>query len=67
VLKVHVASVYLNLRCFRGMLQVLHTDVAKVDQDITHVEYVASILDECFKYLFKMFHLFQTYVASVLI
>jgi hypothetical protein len=46
---------------------VLHTDVAKVDQDITHVEYVASILDECFKYLFKMFHLFQTYVASVLI
>jgi len=49
------------------MLQVLQTDVAKVDRDVAHVEYVASVSDECFKYLFKMFHLFQTYVASVLI
>jgi hypothetical protein len=37
-------------------------DVAKVDRDIA---YVASVSQACCKHLFKMFHLFQTYVASV--
>jgi hypothetical protein len=40
--------------CFRPMLQVFHLDVA----------YVSNI---CCKRLFKMFHLFQTYVRSVFI
>jgi hypothetical protein len=31
------------------------------------VEYVASVLETCRNSLFKMFHVFQTYVASVLI
>jgi hypothetical protein len=37
---------------------VLHADVAKVDRDVAHVAYVASVSDECFESLFKMFHLF---------
>jgi hypothetical protein len=36
-------------------------DVTKVDRDVA---YVASVLQACCKGLFKMFHLFQTYVAS---
>ena len=52
-------------KCFIGMLQVLHhMDVAKVDWDVA---YVVSVSNECCKHLSKMFHLFQTYVASVLI
>jgi hypothetical protein len=42
---------------------VLYIDVAKVDRDITHVVMVIHI---CFKCMFQIFHLFQTYVASVL-
>jgi hypothetical protein len=42
------------------MLQMFHMDIAKVDQD------VASVSEACCKRLFKMFHLFQTYVARVL-
>jgi hypothetical protein len=38
---------------------VFHMDVAEVDQD------VASVLESCCKRLFKMFQLFQTYVASI--
>ena len=38
---------------------MFHVDVAKVDQD------VASVSEVCCKRLFKMFHLFQTYAASV--
>ena len=45
---------------FRGMLQVFHMDVAKVDHDVA---YAASVLEACCKQLFKVFHLFQTYVA----
>jgi hypothetical protein len=45
----------------RGMLQVFHMDIAKVGRDVA---YVASVLEACYKRLFKMFHLFQTYVAS---
>jgi hypothetical protein len=37
------------------MLQVVHMDVAKVDQDVT---FVASVSKTCRKLLFKMFHLF---------
>jgi hypothetical protein len=45
------------------MLQVLHTDVAKVDQDVAHV---AIAIHVCCKRLFEMFHPFQTRVARVL-
>jgi hypothetical protein len=38
-------------------------DVASRSGDVIHV---ASVLEVCCKSLFKMFHLFQTYVASVL-
>jgi hypothetical protein len=45
----------LQFKCFSsGMLQVVHMDVAKVDQNI------ASISEAYCKPLFKMFHLFQT-------
>jgi hypothetical protein len=43
---------------------VLHTDVTKIDRDVA---YVASVSDKCCERLFKIFHLFQTYFASVLI
>jgi hypothetical protein len=47
------------------MLQVLHIDVAKVDQDVA---YVAIVVDICCKLLFSMFYLFfYTHVASVFI
>ena len=61
----HVASVHLKcFRCFRGMFQVFHTDVAKVDRD---VPYVAMVVHVCCNRLSSMFHLFfQTYVANVL-
>ena len=35
---------------------------AKVDRDVA---YVAMVMHVCFKCMFKMFHLYQTYVASV--
>jgi hypothetical protein len=41
---------------------VFHRDVAKVDQNVA---YVASVSEACCKRWFKMFYLFQTYVASV--
>jgi hypothetical protein len=40
---------------------VCDTDVAKVDLDAA---YVAMAIHVCCKYLFKIFHLLQTYVAS---
>jgi hypothetical protein len=62
MLKVHVANVcFKYFRCFGGMFQVFLMDVAKVDGDVAMAIYV------CCKSLFKMFHLFQTYVASVFI
>jgi hypothetical protein len=34
----HVASVYFKyFKCFRGMLQVFHKDVVKVDRDVARV------------------------------
>ena len=43
-LKAHVARVYFNcFRCFRGMLQVFHMDVAKIDHDVTHVAMVVHV------------------------
>jgi hypothetical protein len=49
---------------FGDMLQMFHTDVAKVDRDVDmlqwFVQYVASVCSQCFIY-------FQTYVASVFI
>ena len=43
---------------------MLHLDVAKVDQDVAYFAYVASVSDKCCKRLFKMFHLFRTYVCK---
>jgi hypothetical protein len=42
------------------MLQAFYIDVAKVDRDVTHV---AMTVHVCFKF---MFHVFQTYVSSVM-
>jgi hypothetical protein len=50
-------------RCFGGMFQVFYIDVAKVYRDIAHAARVSKV---CCKCSFEMFHLFQTYVASVL-
>jgi hypothetical protein len=41
---------------------ICRVDFEKVDRDVI---YVASVLEACCKRLFKMFYLFQTYVASV--
>jgi hypothetical protein len=43
---------------------VRDTVVAKVDMDVT---YVAMAIHVCCKYLFKVFHLLLTYVASAFI
>jgi hypothetical protein len=45
-------------------LQVFHTDIAKVDRDVT---YVAMVVHICCKHLFVFRLFFQTYVASVFI
>jgi hypothetical protein len=61
--KMHVAN--LCFKCLRGMFQVFHADIVKVDRDIA---YVAMVVYVCCKLLFLMFYLFfQTYVASVFI
>jgi hypothetical protein len=64
MLKLHVASVcFKGFKYFRGTLQVLHTNVAKVDLNVTHVVKVVHV---CCKLLFSMFHLFfSTFGASV--
>jgi hypothetical protein len=53
------------------MLQVFHIGIAKVDQDVVKVDqdvaHVAIAIHICFKYMFQMFHLYQTYVASIFI
>ena len=72
MIKTHVASyVFKCFRCFRDMLQMFHMDLAKVDRA------VASILEACYKILFKnvssvvisvliwMLHIFYAYVARV--
>jgi hypothetical protein len=48
------------------MLQVFHTDVAKVDRDVA---YVAMVVLVCCKSVPPMFHLFffQTYIVRMLI
>ena len=43
---------------------MLYIDVAKVDRDVAHVGMAIHV---CFKCMFQMFHLVQTYVASVFI
>jgi hypothetical protein len=58
VLQVSVSNI------FRGMSQVFHTDVAKVDWDVAHV---AMIVHVCCKLMFSMFYFFLTYVASMFI
>ena len=64
MLKTHIASVcFTCFGCFRGMLQLFYTNVAKVDQNVA---YVAMVVHICCKGLFPMFHLcFWTYVISV--
>jgi hypothetical protein len=55
-LKLHVARVSFKcFKCFRGMLQVFYTDIAKVDRDVAHVVMVIHV---CCKLLFSRFHLF---------
>jgi hypothetical protein len=61
VLQTCVANVC--FMCFKGMLQIFYIDVEDVDLDVAHV---AMVIHICCKNLFKMFHLFQTYVANIL-
>jgi hypothetical protein len=68
MLQMHVSSVS---DVIRVMLQVFYMDVAKYIR-MLHIlpvfqRHVASVSEACYKRLFKIFHLFQTYVASVLI
>jgi hypothetical protein len=63
-LKTCVANIcYTCFRCFIVMFQVFRMDVAKVDPNVAHVVMAIHV---CCKSLLKMFHLFQTYVASVI-
>ena len=56
-MKPHVASMCFKcFICFRSILQVFHTDVAKVDRDVT---YVAMVVHVCCKCIFQMFYLFS--------
>jgi hypothetical protein len=53
----HVANVcFKYFKCLRGMLQVFHLDIAKVDPNVAYV---------CCKCFIWMLHMFHTYVASV--
>jgi hypothetical protein len=66
----HFASV--QFKCFsyfRGMLQVFHADIAKIDRDVAKVDRdVAIIVHVGCKRLSPMFYLFfHTHVASVFI
>ena len=46
---------------------MFHMDVAKVDRNVAYAaKCAASVSDACFKHLFKVFHLFQTYVEGFL-
>ena len=50
---------------FKGILQVFHMDVVKVDRNVA---YVIMAIHVCCQRLFQMLHLFfQTYVVSVFI
>jgi hypothetical protein len=49
----HVASVEFKcFKCFSGMLQLFHMDVAKVDRDVA---YVAMVVHVCCKHLSQCF------------
>jgi hypothetical protein len=49
---------------------VFRISVAKIDQDVTQVDrdvaHVAMAIHVCFKCMFQMFHLYHTYIASIL-
>jgi hypothetical protein len=75
----HVASICFKcLRCFIGMLQVFHMNVAKVDVMLHMLQwlctYVASFYCQCFICVFThvasvfiwMLHMFHILIASVL-
>jgi hypothetical protein len=57
------------LQCLTCMLQVYVLNVSPVSDLCCKCFYldVAYVLDICCKHLFKMFHLFQTYITSVFI
>jgi hypothetical protein len=58
----HVVNVY--FRCFKGVLQLFHIDVAKLDRHV--FAHIASVSEVCCKSLFKMYHLFEMYVENIL-
>jgi hypothetical protein len=53
-------------KCFRDMLQASIQNVSTVSVFYLDVAYVAVVIHICCKHLLKMFHMFQTYVTSVL-
>jgi hypothetical protein len=58
-MKAHVGSIcFKYFRCFRGMLQLFHMDVAKVDRRWFTCCKCSKACCKCFRGLFEMFHLF---------
>jgi hypothetical protein len=66
-LKTHVASVC--FRCFRDMLQVFYIDVAKLNQNVTHVTMTIHIclkcMFQCFIYFRRMLQVFHLDIAKL--
>jgi hypothetical protein len=62
-MKVHVASIYFKyFRRFRGMLQLVHMDVAKVDWRCC----TCSVCCKCFRGILEVFQRFVQNISSVL-
>jgi hypothetical protein len=63
LVKAHVANVYFKcFRCFKGILQVFHIDLVKVDPDVL---YFAMVVHVRCKRLFVMFYLFFRCILQV--
>jgi hypothetical protein len=67
MMKAHVAIVC--LKCFRGMLQLLYIDVAKVDRNVAHVvmdiHVCSSVCFKCLIYSRRMSQVFYLDVTKV--
>jgi hypothetical protein len=44
------------------MMQIFHLDVSKINLSVVHI---VMAIHACFKHMFQVFHLFQTYIANV--
>jgi hypothetical protein len=62
MLQAYISNVSM-FQCFRGMLQVFYTDVAKIDLDVAFVAKVCTCMLQAS--VPNVSSIFQTYVASV--